>query len=78
MNTIYKTLQEPDHIYRERVPAKPRQDQVFHLVKDTGDGKKIKILINIKTLGNGQTSMRVRTIGHIIYEYKEHQYEKIW
>jgi SPP1 gp7 family putative phage head morphogenesis protein len=77
-NELYTTFQEPEHIYRERAPARPTQEQIFHLVKDTGDGKKIKIIVHVRTLGNGQTSMQVRTLGHAEYDYTGENYEKIW
>jgi hypothetical protein len=77
-NELYTTFQEPERIYREKVPAQTAQESVFHLVKDTGDGKKIKIIVHVRTLGNGQTSMRVRTIGYADYDYTGKNYEKIW
>jgi uncharacterized protein with gpF-like domain len=76
-NDIYKTLQEPEFIYREKVPAKSRQQTILHLVKITRDGKKIKIIVHVKTIGNGQTAMRVRTFGHAEYGYSGKNYEEI-
>ncbi|MDR2433342.1 MAG: hypothetical protein LBD47_02085, partial [Treponema sp.] len=75
---LYTTFQEPEHIYREKAPARSTQEQIFHLVKDTKDGKKIKIVVHVRTLGNGQTSMRVRTLGHAEYDYTGKNYETIW
>ncbi|MDR1352334.1 MAG: phage head morphogenesis protein, partial [Treponema sp.] len=77
-NELYTTFQEPEHIYREKIPLKSTQERIFHLIKDTGDGKKIKIIVHVKTLGNGQTSMQVRTVGHIKHDYTGNNYEKIW
>ncbi|MDR2446067.1 MAG: hypothetical protein LBD58_02050 [Treponema sp.] len=75
---LYTTFQEPEHIYREKTPLKPTQEQIFHLVKDTGGGKKIKIIVHVRTLGSGQTSMQARTMGHIEHDYTGGDYEKIW
>jgi uncharacterized protein with gpF-like domain len=75
---LYTAFQEPEHIYREKIPLKSTQEQIFHLVKDTGDGRKIKIIVHVRTLGNGQTSMQVRTMGHIEHDYAGGNYEKIW
>jgi SPP1 gp7 family putative phage head morphogenesis protein len=77
-NELYATFQEPEHIYREKIPLKSTQERIFHLIKDTGDGKKIKIIVHVKTLGNGQTAMQVRTVGHIEHDYTGSNYEKIW
>ena len=77
-NELYTTFQRPEHIYREKVPLKSTQEQIFHLIKDTGDGKKIKIIVHVRTLGNGQTSMQVRTMGYAEYDYTGNNYEKIW
>ena len=75
---LYTAFQEPENIYREKVPARAAQEQIFHLVKDTGGGKKIKIIVHVRTLGNGQTAMQVRTMGYAEYEYAGGNYEKIW
>jgi hypothetical protein len=77
-NELYRTFQEPEHIYHEKVPERAARESVFHFVKDTGDGKKIKIIVRVKTLGDGQTSMRVRTMGYADYDYTGRNYEKIW
>jgi SPP1 gp7 family putative phage head morphogenesis protein len=74
----YTAFQEPEHLYRDRAPSRPTQEQIFHLVKDTGDGKKIKIIVHVRTLKNGQTSMQVRTLGHAEYDYTGKNYERIW
>jgi uncharacterized protein with gpF-like domain len=74
---IYKTLREPEFIYREKVPAKARQERILHLVKVTGGGKKIKIVVHVKKIGNNRTAMRVRTIGYADYEYKGNNYDEI-
>ncbi|MHB9292674.1 hypothetical protein Holit_01776 [Hollandina sp. SP2] len=77
-NELYTTFQEPEHIYREKIPLKSTQEQIFHLVKDTKDGKKIKIIVHVRTLKNGQTSMHVRTLGYAEYDYTGEKYERIW
>jgi hypothetical protein len=73
---LYKTLGEPEAVYEEIIKGKPYR--IFHFVTDTRDGKKIKIIVHVRTLGNRQTSMRVRTIGYAEYDYTGGKYEKIW
>jgi hypothetical protein len=77
-NELYRMFQEPEHIYRKKIPLKSTQEQIFHLVKDTKDGKKIKIIVHVRTLKNGQTSMQVRTLGYAEYDYTGENYERIW
>jgi hypothetical protein len=75
---IYDMLQTPESIYQEVTPTKQRQENIFHFVKDTRDGKKLKIIVHVKNVGNGQTAMRIRTLGHAEYVYTKRQYVKIW
>jgi hypothetical protein len=76
-DVLYQQLQEPEYIFQERVPEKASQEKIFHFVKDTKDGKKIKIIVHVRTLKNGQTSMRVRTMGYAEYDYTGNQYVAI-
>jgi hypothetical protein len=75
---VYRMLQEPEAIYQEKVPVKTRQHQIFHLVKGDKNGKKIKIIVHVKRLGNGQTVMQIRTMGYAEYDYRGTNYVKIW
>jgi hypothetical protein len=74
---IYETLQEPEKIFQEMNPAHPGQEKIFHLVKETGDGKKLKIIVHVKTLKTGGTAMQVRTIGYADYDYTGASYDAI-
>jgi hypothetical protein len=74
---LYKTFSEPEAIYEESVSRKPYR--VFHFVTDTRDGKKIKAVLRVRNLGNGQTALQVRTMGNSTYEYTDtRKYKKIW
>lgn len=74
---VYTMLQEPEKIFREIHPARPGQEKVFHLVKETKGGKKIKIIVHVKTLKTGQTTMQVRTIGYADYDYTGANYDEL-
>jgi hypothetical protein len=76
-NDLYDTLQEPEAIFQEKVPLKSKQEKIVHLVKTDKSGKKIKIVVHVRTLKNGQTSMQVRTLGYTDYDYTGDNYKKI-
>jgi hypothetical protein len=71
---LYQTIQAPEAVYEEDVTALKKPYRVFHFVKDTKDGKKIKVVLH---LGNG-TALQIRTMGYAEYEYKKRIYKKIW
>jgi hypothetical protein len=73
---LYETLQSPEAIYEEGVADKLYR--VFHFVKDTKDGNKLKVLLHQRKLKNGFTALQVRTVGYGQYEYEKPEYEKIW
>jgi hypothetical protein len=73
---LYKTINEPDNIYEEIV--KDKLYRVFHFIKDTKDGKKIKVLLHTLKLDKNRTALKITTIGHSTYEYKDKKYKKIW
>ncbi|MDR3355619.1 MAG: hypothetical protein LBO04_00315 [Spirochaetaceae bacterium] len=73
---LYETLQTPEAIYEESVADK--RYRVFHFVKDTKDGNKLKALLHQRNLASGSTALQVRTVGYAQYEYTGGQYEKIW
>ncbi|MDR0556334.1 MAG: hypothetical protein LBG43_00465 [Treponema sp.] len=76
-NDVYETLQEPEKIFREIKAAHPEQEKIFHLVKETRGGKKIKIIVHVRTLKNGGTTMQMRTIGYADYDYTGANYDEI-
>jgi uncharacterized protein with gpF-like domain len=73
---LYELLQKPEAIYEEAVQSKLYR--VFHFVKDTKDGKKLKVLLHQLGLGENTTALQVRTMGYAQYDYVGAQYEKIW
>ena len=54
---------------------RPRQGRIFHFVKDTRDGKVIKILLAQRT---ASTALQIITMGKVEDHYDEAQYQKIW
>jgi hypothetical protein len=74
---VYQMLREPESIYEEKVPAKAAQERIFHFVKEGAGGKKIKIIVHIRTLKDGKTTMQIRTMGYAAYDYTGKNYEKI-
>jgi hypothetical protein len=73
---LYTLLQKPEAVYWETIKGK--QYQVFHFVKDTKDGKKIKVVVYQLRLKDGTTALKVTTMGYATYEYKDTKYKKIW
>jgi hypothetical protein len=76
-NDVYETLQEPEKIFQEINPARPGQEKIFHLVKETRSGKKIKIVVHVRTLKTGGSAMQVRTMGYADYDYTGAGYDEI-
>jgi hypothetical protein len=73
---LYELFQKPEAIYEEAVQNKLYR--VFHFVKDTKDGKKLKALLHQINLGKSATALQIRTLGYAQYEYTGAQYKKIW
>jgi uncharacterized protein with gpF-like domain len=73
---LYNTINEPEYIYEEIV--KDKLYRVFHFVRDTKDGKKIKVLLHTLRLDKNQTALNIRTLGHSTYDYQDDKYKKIW
>jgi hypothetical protein len=76
-NDVYETLQEPEKIFQEIIPAHPGQEKIFHLIKETKGGRKIKIIVHVKTLKTGGTAMQVRTMGYADYDYTGANYDEL-
>jgi hypothetical protein len=74
---VYRLLQEPESIYEEKTAAHPTQNRIFHFVKDMKNGKKIKIIVHVRMLKNGQTAMQIRTMGYSDYDYTIPNYVQI-
>jgi len=73
--SLYEAFQNPDEIFEEVKPARPNQGRVFHFVRDTKDGKKIKVLLFQRT---PWLALRVQTMGWSTYVYTGTGYKKIW
>jgi SPP1 gp7 family putative phage head morphogenesis protein len=73
---LYQAINEPENISEESVKGKVYR--VFHFVKDTKDGRKIKVLLHTVRLDKNQTSLKITTFGHSTYDYKDKKYKKIW
>ncbi|MDR0710560.1 MAG: hypothetical protein LBF77_10905 [Spirochaetaceae bacterium] len=72
---LYETVQKPERIYEETKPEHKRQGRAFHFVKDTGDGKKLKVVLLQRLKG---LALKIQTIGWSTYEYTDAKYKKIW
>jgi hypothetical protein len=75
---LYETLQTPEAIYEEDVSSLKKNYRVFHFVKDTKDGKKIKVVLYQRKLKNNATALQLQTMGYSTYEYVDGKYKKIW
>ena len=73
---VYETINEPENIYEEIV--KDKIYRVFHFVKDTKDGKKIKVLLHTLRLDKTQTALKITTLGYSTYDYTDKKYKKLW
>lgn len=72
---LYKTLQSPERIYENGRPDHPAQGREFHFVKDTGDGKVLKVVLK---QASPETALRIRTMGLVEDQYAGGQFEKVW
>gem|GEM_PF-885295 len=69
---IYQILQTPEKIFEE-VGVKRRR--LFHFVKDTHDGKVLKILLEQKV---PSAALRIVSVGKVEDQYGKAIYKKIW
>jgi SPP1 gp7 family putative phage head morphogenesis protein len=75
LKDIYPTLQTPEKIFEEVDQKRPHQGRIFHFIKDTHDGKVIKVVLEQRT---PCTALRVVTMGKVEDEYGQWIYKKIW
>lgn len=73
--SVYKTLQTPERIFENTKPKSKRFGREFHFVKDTKDGKVIKIVLRQTAPG---TALQITTMGWVSDQYEGDQFEKIW
>jgi hypothetical protein len=75
---LYKNFSSPERIYENTKPKSPHLGREFHFVKDTHDGKVIKIVFRQQ---NKNVALNLETIGRVEDEYAEtanSQYTKIF
>jgi SPP1 gp7 family putative phage head morphogenesis protein len=70
--SVYQILQTPERIYEETGTKKGR---TFHFVKDTKDGKIIKVVLR---QGMPTTALRIITMGWVEDQYGNPVFKKIW
>jgi hypothetical protein len=75
LKSVYQTLQTPERIFEETRPAHPKQGRVFHFVKDTKDGRVIKVVLRQST---PSTALRIITTGWVEDHYNDSDFKKIW
>jgi uncharacterized protein with gpF-like domain len=73
---LYRLLQEPETIFEQK-DIKSTQERILHFVKETKDGKKIKVIVHVRTLENGQTAMQIQAMGYANYDYTGKNYVEI-
>jgi hypothetical protein len=74
-DALYTLLQNPEILYEEQGTGKGYA--VFHLVKDTGDGKKIKILVQWSKLKNSTRALKIISMGYAPYDYPDRTYKAL-
>jgi hypothetical protein len=72
---LYETLQKPEMIYEETNLEHKSQGRAFHFVKDTKDGKKLKVVLLQRIRG---LALKIITMGWSTYEYTDAKYKKLW
>jgi hypothetical protein len=74
-NALYETLQTPEAIYENTSPDYPNAGREFHFVKDTKDGKVLKVVL--KQLQKA-FSLRIKTMGWVINQNPGELFVRIW
>jgi hypothetical protein len=77
-DALYEMLQTPEAIYEEEISSRKKKYRIFHFVKDTKDGKKIKVVLYQRNLKDSVTALQLRTMGYSTYEYVDGKYKRIW
>jgi hypothetical protein len=76
LKSVYQTLQAPERIFENTAPKSRRFGREFHFVKDTKDGKVIKVVLRQSTPA---TALRIITMGWIEDQYGNNPaFKKIW
>jgi len=71
---IYQILQSPERIVEQKKDNRSAQGRVFLFLKDTQDGKVIKITLEQRNAG---TALQVSTMGKAIDTFRGERYEEI-
>jgi hypothetical protein len=72
---FYNMFSTPEHIYENITPKSPHLGREFHFVKDTHDGKVLKMVFRQK---QPSMALRLETIGKVEDEYNGAKYKKIF
>jgi SPP1 gp7 family putative phage head morphogenesis protein len=72
---LYQIFSTPDWIYKNIKPKSPHLGQEFHFVKDTHDGKVIKLVFRQRS---PNAALKLETIGKVEDHYAGEQYERIY
>jgi len=75
LGDLYPTIQKPERIYEETELQHKRQGRVFHFLKNTGDGKVLKIVLNQR---QETLALKIKTLAWVEDEYGQQKYKKIW
>jgi SPP1 gp7 family putative phage head morphogenesis protein len=76
LKSVYQTLQAPERIFENAEPKSRRFGREFHFVKDTKDGKVIKVVLRQSTPA---TALRIITMGWVEDQYgNSPAFKKIW
>jgi SPP1 gp7 family putative phage head morphogenesis protein len=75
LKSVYQTLQVPERIFENTAPKSERFGREFHFVKDTRDGKVIKVVLRRKSPG---TALQLTTMGYVEDQYGNPDFKKIW
>jgi hypothetical protein len=68
---LYILFQEPQSIYSD-----DKEHTLFHFIKETSDGKKIKVIMYRLKLKDGTTALKVLSMEHVTYDPQK--YKQIW
>ena len=72
---FYNLFSSPEHIYENLKPKSPHLGREFHFIKDTHDGKVLKMVFRQK---QPNMALRLETIGKVEDEYSGAKYKKIF
>jgi hypothetical protein len=75
LGKVYQLMQTPERIYENTAPRSKRFGREFHFVKDTKDGKVLKVVLRQQ---QPATALRVITMGWMEDDYGNPVFKKMW